>query len=76
MATVLFIAVYLMGIPFMMGLLGEKCSKMDWAISIFLGIFSWAGVTLFFVLTTIIFATTKLYSLGVWVQTQMDRIPW
>ena len=68
--------VYLAGIPFAAGILGEKCSKGDWAFAIGMGVLSWFGVVLFIGVFFLLFAATKIYSAGMWVSERLGAMNW
>jgi hypothetical protein len=68
--------VYLAGIPFAAGVLGQKCSKGDWAFAVFLGLFSWAGTGLFVGMMLAMFAATKIYNAGMWASERLGDLDW
>ena len=76
MITVLFIAVYLAGIPFAAGVLGQKSCKGDWAFAAIIGLMSWAGTGLFVGMMLAMFAATRIYSAGMWVSERLGNLDW
>ena len=70
------VLVYLAGIPFAAGVIGEKCGKGDWAFAAFLGLMSWIGAGLFVGMMLAMFAATRIYSAGMWVSERLGDLAW
>jgi hypothetical protein len=71
-----FVLIYLAGIPFAAGILGEKCGKGDWAFAAFIGVMSWAGAILFMSMMFAMFAATRLYRAGMWASNLPFDLDW
>ncbi|MBE2233659.1 MAG: hypothetical protein IAE85_09205 [Anaerolinea sp.] len=70
------VLVYLAGIPFAAGVIGEKCGKGDWAFAAFIGLMSWAGTGLFVGMMLAMFAATKIYNAGMWASERLGDLDW
>ena len=74
--SVIAVLIYLAGVPFAAGVLGEKCSKGDWAFAAFIGALSWIGVILFVGMMLAVFAATRIYRVGMWVSNLLMDLEW
>ena len=68
------VVLYLVGIPFGVGLIGTKFSKFDWAFALMIGLLSWIGVALFVGTTFAIWLSMRLYNAGMWFSDAIDHI--
>lgn len=65
---------YLIGIPFTIGLLGEKCSRIDWVLSILFGLGSWLSAAMFFGAMIAMSVGCKAYEAGRWLSDKAGDI--
>ena len=72
--TVLFIILYLAGIPVSAGILGEPFGKADKILVVLLAAMSWSGVALFVGVTFAFMAWFRLYAVGRGIETWLDQI--
>ena len=68
------VVLYLVGIPFGIGVLGPKFNKFDWTFALIIGLCSWIGVALFLGVTFAIWLAMHLYDAGMWFSNAIDRI--
>lgn len=76
METVLFVLVYLVGVPFAAGVIGEKYGIGDWGFAVFLGALSWLGTGFFVGMMLAMFAATKIYRAGMWASERLGDLDW
>ncbi len=72
--TILAVVVYLVGIPFAAGMLGNKWSKTDWFFACFIGFFSWFAVVLFVIVLVACAIAQRVYRAGLWLSDHIDAI--
>ena len=68
--------VYLAGVPFAAGVIGEKCGKGDWAFAAFLGALSWIGAAFFVGMMLAMFMGARIYRAGMWVSERLGDLDW
>lgn len=72
--TILAVVVYLVGIPFAAGMLGNKWSRTDWFFACFIGAFSWFAVALFVIVLGACAISQRVYRAGLWLNDRIDDI--
>jgi hypothetical protein len=73
---VIAVLVYLAGVPFAAGVIGEKCGKGDWAFAAFLGALSWIGAALFVGMMLAMFMGARIYRAGMWMSERLGDLDW
>lgn len=64
METALFVFVYLVGVPFAAGVIGEKCGKGDWIFAAVIAAMSWIGTGLFLGMMLVMYLGVRFQSLS------------
>lgn len=76
METALFVFVYLVGVPFAAGVIGEKCGKGDWIFAAVIAAMSWIGTGLFLGMMLVMYLGVRIYRAGMWLSDHLGDLDW